>query len=102
MSVDDRGATCTTGSTVAADAPDRITNVATVQSSTAQVVPSDPSTVTAGDPLRASDPAPVHAAPKPASELAFTGAVGLGLGGLLALAAVMAGLVLLLLRRRRV
>ncbi|ROS77544.1 putative repeat protein (TIGR01451 family)/fimbrial isopeptide formation D2 family protein [Curtobacterium sp. PhB130] len=124
VSVDDRGATCTTGSTVActlseplasgsqvafqltvrvaADAPDRITNVATVQSSTAQVVPSDPSTVTAGDPLRASDPAPVHAAPKPASELAFTGAVGLGLGGLLALAAVMAGLVLLLLRRRRV
>ncbi|WP_420365676.1 isopeptide-forming domain-containing fimbrial protein [Curtobacterium sp. L3-7] len=117
VSVDDRAATCTTGSTVsctldeplasgdrlaiqltvrvATDAPDRITNVATVRSATTQVT----GTV-ATDPLRASDPAPVRADPQPRA-LAFTGAAGLGLGGALALLALSVGLLLLLLRRRR-
>ncbi|WP_144760625.1 isopeptide-forming domain-containing fimbrial protein [Curtobacterium sp. 9128] len=123
VSVDDRAGTCTTGSTVActigqplaagaqvafqltvrvaADAPDRITNTATVTTPTAQVAPTDPTTVRPGDPLRASDPAAVEAAPRPSGDLAFTGVVGLGVAGSLALASVLAGLVVMLLRRRQ-
>lgn len=123
VSVNDaEAATCTTGRTVtctltgplpvdgrvafqvtakvAADAPDRITNVATVTSPTTQVVPVDGS-ASPTDPMRASDPAPVRDAPKPAGALAFTGAAGLGIGALLAVVAITAGGVLLVTRRRR-
>ena len=123
VSVNDaKAATCTTGQTVtctltgplavdgqvafqvtakvATDAPDRITNVATVESPTTQVVPIAGS-ASPTDPMRASDPAPVRDAPKPAGELAFTGAAGLGLGALIALLAMAAGGVLLVTRRRR-
>jgi fimbrial isopeptide formation D2 family protein/uncharacterized repeat protein (TIGR01451 family) len=119
---DGKAATCTTGQTVtctltgplavdgrvvfqvtakvADDAPDRITNVATVASPTTQVVPVSGS-ASPTDPMRASDPAPVRDAPKPAGELAFTGAAGLGIGALIALLAMAAGGVLLVTRRRR-
>ncbi|MBA8989115.1 putative repeat protein (TIGR01451 family)/fimbrial isopeptide formation D2 family protein [Curtobacterium pusillum] len=119
---DGDAATCTTGRTVtctlrgplavgrsvvfqitakiATDAPDRITNVATVTSPTTQVVPVSGS-ASPTDPVRASDPAPVRSAPVVASELAFTGAAGLGLGALVAVLALTAGGVLLLTRRRR-
>lgn len=123
VSVNDaKAATCTTGQTVtctltgplavdgevafqvtakvATDAPDRITNVATVESPTTQVVPIAGS-ASPTDPMRASDPAPVRDAPKPAGELAFTGAAGLGIGALIALLAMAAGGVLLVTRRRR-
>jgi len=123
VSVNDaKAATCTTGQTVtctltgplavdgqvafqvtakvATDAPDRITNVATVESPTTQVVPIAGS-ASPTDPMRASDPAPVRDAPKPAGELAFTGAAGLGIGALIALLAMTAGGVLLVTRRRR-
>ncbi|TDN45293.1 putative repeat protein (TIGR01451 family)/fimbrial isopeptide formation D2 family protein [Curtobacterium flaccumfaciens] len=118
---DGRAATCTSGQTVtctltgplavggsvafqvtarvASDAPDRITNVATVASPTTQVTPVS-SSASPTDPQRAADPAPVRSAPK-AAELAFTGAAGLGIGALLALLAMAAGGVLLLTRRRR-
>ncbi len=87
---DGRVATCSTGQTVtctldgplavggkvafqitakvATDAPDRITNVATVSSPTTQVTPIAGS-ASPTDPMRASDPAPVGSAPK-AAELA--------------------------------
>lgn len=122
VSVDDRDAgTCTTGQTVtctltaplavdgsvafqvtaevATDAPDRITNVATVESPTTQVTPIAGS-ASPTDPQRAADPAPVGGTPED-GELAFTGAVGLGTGALLALLAMAAGAVLLSTRRRR-
>ncbi|OII23429.1 hypothetical protein BIV03_11220 [Curtobacterium sp. MCBA15_016] len=123
VSVNDaKAASCTTGQTVtctltgplavdgkvafqvtakvATDAPDRITNVATVESPTTQVVPVAGS-ASPTDPMRASDPAPVRDAPESASELAFTGAAGLGIGALIALLAMAAGGVLLVTRRRR-
>ncbi|MGN8049346.1 isopeptide-forming domain-containing fimbrial protein [Curtobacterium sp. 22159] len=123
VSVDDRGAaTCATRGSVtctlsgplavdrsvvfqitakvASDAPDRITNVATVTSPTAQVAPVSGS-ASPTDPMRASDPAPVRAAPAAASELAFTGAAGLGIGALVAVLALTVGGVLLVTRRRR-
>ncbi|MEK6342257.1 MAG: DUF11 domain-containing protein, partial [Curtobacterium sp.] len=121
VSVDDRAGTCVTGQTVrctlseplpvggevafqltvrvATDAPDRITNTATVASGTTQVTPSG-ATALPGDPMRASDPAPVRPAPE-ARALAFTGAAGLGIGALIAILAMTAGGVLLVLRRRR-
>lgn len=84
---------------VASDAPDRITNVATVASPTTQVTPVSGS-ASPTDPQRAADPAPVGSAPK-GTELAFTGAAGLGIGALLALLAMAAGGILLVARRRR-
>lgn len=121
---DGRAATCTEGQTVtctltdplaagaevafqvtvriADDAPDRITNVATVASPTTQVVPVSGS-ISPSDPMRATDPAPVADAPEGGArgELAFTGAVGLGIGLLLAVLAMTVGGVLLVTRRRR-
>ncbi len=121
VSVDDRAGTCVTGQTVrctlseplpvggevafqltvrvATDAPDHITNTATVASGTTQVTPAG-ATALPGDPMRASDPAPVRPAPE-ARALAFTGAAGLGIGALIAILAMTAGGVLLVLRRRR-
>ncbi len=121
VSVDDRAGTCVTGQTVrctltdalpvggevafqltvrvATDAPDRITNTATVSSTTTQVTGSSGS-AQPGDPTRASDPAPVRPAPATRA-LAFTGAAGLGIGALIAVLAMTAGGVLLILRRRR-
>jgi uncharacterized repeat protein (TIGR01451 family) len=84
---------------VASDAPDRITNVASVASPTTQVTPVSGS-ASPTDPQRAADPAPVGSAPK-GTELAFTGATGLGIGALLALLAMAAGGILLVARRRR-
>jgi uncharacterized repeat protein (TIGR01451 family) len=122
VSVDDGGAaTCTTGRTVACtlseplatgasvalqvtvrvdqDAPDRITNVATVTSPTAQVA-ADGAPARLADAMRAEDPAGVADAP-PVAGLAFTGAAGLGIGLVLALLAMLAGAVLLLVAARR-
>ncbi|KTR09282.1 isopeptide-forming domain-containing fimbrial protein [Curtobacterium luteum] len=121
VSVDDGGAaTCTDGRTVsctlteplsvdsavafqitvrvADDAPDRITNTASVSTPTLQSE-SSAQTVRPGDPTRASDPATVSGHPR--GDLAFTGAAGLGIGALLALLAMATGGVLLVLRRRR-
>ncbi|WP_420369015.1 isopeptide-forming domain-containing fimbrial protein [Curtobacterium sp. L1-20] len=123
VSVNDGGeATCTTGQSVtctltdalavgrsvalqvtvavADDAPDRITNVATVGSPTTQVV-AVPGSASPTDPMRAVDPAPVRDAPGRTGELAFTGAAGLGIGALIAVLAIAAGGVLLVARRRR-
>ena len=122
VSVDDAGAaTCATGRTVTCtlaeplatgsevalqitvrvdrDAPDRITNVATVATPTAQAA-ADGAPARPHDAMRASDPAPVQSAPREAA-LASTGAVGLGIGSVLALLAMLAGAVLLLVARRR-
>ncbi|WP_242089443.1 isopeptide-forming domain-containing fimbrial protein [Curtobacterium sp. DN_7.5] len=121
VSVDDGGAaTCTDGRTVACtltealpvdsavafqitvrvadDAPDRITNTASVSTPTLQSE-SSAQTLRPGDPTRVSDPAAVSGQPR--GDLAFTGAAGLGLGALIALLALAAGGVLLVLRRRR-
>ncbi|GGK93738.1 hypothetical protein GCM10009769_09810 [Curtobacterium luteum] len=83
---------------VADDAPDRITNTASVSTPTLQSE-SSAQTLRPGDPTRVSDPAAVSGQPR--GDLAFTGAAGLGLGALIALLALAAGAFLLVLRRRR-
>ncbi len=87
---------------VAGDAPDSIVNTATVTSATTQVPPGAGTPTTGTDPnLVSSNTAPVAPAPVPAPGLAFTGANGVWTGLGAALLAMMAGL-LLVLRRRRV